>query len=183
MSTPSQSTKHKTRSIKPYQIGVLIIAAVLFVFFFIPYVKLQETGIATAMPEPVSTVQLENGRVYRQQIGTYAGKLLRAIEIRFETFERTNRGNLEVKLYEDDVEIASWSVPTSDLVDDYLRRFDLDTPHLMKKDSVYAFTMCDTYRGRNKIAVWMDKSNEQGFSNLYRLCSHGHCTAAVFLHL
>lgn len=163
MSMPAQSTKHKTRSIKPYQIGVLIIAAVLFAFFFIPYVNLQETGVATAMPKPVISVPLENGRVYKQNIETHAGKLLRAIEIRFETFERTNRGNLDVKLYEDDVEIASWSVSTAELVDDYLRRFELDTPYQMKKDSVYAFTMRDTYRGRNKIGVWMERANEQGF--------------------
>ena len=163
MSQLKKAENNKNLGINRIHILTLIVATILFIFLFIPAINLKNGDITSLQPSATNEVQLDYGRVFKQEIGNYSNKLLKAFSIRFSTFGRINKGKLEVKLFENDDVIASWSVPATEIEDNQLREFALDKPYKMKDGSVYAFTVSDIYRGRNAVGVWMDKQNAQGF--------------------
>lgn len=98
--------------------------------------------------------------MFRQAIEPLPGRLLRAVGLRFGTNQRANKGILTVRLYEDERELAAWSLPATRLEDNALRDFALDRPHVMRRNRVYAVTVSESFRGRNGVAIWTDDTAE-----------------------
>lgn len=163
MSQSNPVVKRRFRLFRMRYLCVFIIAIVLFISFVIPTIKVFKADHYTSEVEATSSVALENGRVFKQELQNIPLKKLNEISIRFGTYGRVNRGTLEVKLFEDDREVYSWTVPSDQIVDNELHSFMLDTPVLMHKNSVYSFTIVDSYRGRNVLSVMLNRWTGTGY--------------------
>lgn len=158
---------HKSE-MHPYIIATLTV--LLISFFLLPSCIDVTKGFCkyghdteTVLPAFNDVVVLENGKVFTQEITNLPGRILKAVNIRFATFMRTNRGMLSVKLYEDDIAVDSWNLPTFKLEDNQVRAFTLGAPYVMKKDSVYTLSLSDSYRGKNEVALWIDAGAPGGY--------------------
>ncbi|MBR0368536.1 MAG: GBS Bsp-like repeat-containing protein [Clostridia bacterium] len=162
MTQANRSKKPKRTGIRLYHVLTVIIATVIFISMVVPMIKLYITDNTTEMHDPNQLVPLENGTVFKQEIGRYPRRQLQAINLRFNTYGRKNRGTLKVTLYQDDSEIASWTRSTADLVNDELESFELEEPIRLNKGKMYSFTVTETFRGRNMVALWMDAGSGRG---------------------
>ena len=100
MSQSNPVVKRRFRLFRMRYLYVFIIAIVLFISFVIPTIKVFEADHYTSEVEATSSVALENGRVFKQELQNIPLKKLNEISIRFGTYGRVNRGTLEVKLFE-----------------------------------------------------------------------------------
>ena len=148
------------------KIRILIIAAavILFVFFIRPAIMLRAGEKDTPDPTRSAPFVLGRGNVYRQEIVSPPQAFLTALNVCFGTYSRTNNGVIRVRLYEDDAEIASWSMPANELADNAYQRFELEAPWTVKPDSAYAFTVSEQYKGRNAVALWTSGSDPEGYT-------------------
>lgn len=110
--------------------------------------------VKTDLPMAVDPVGMENNIEYRQQIPYQKGEL-NAFQIKFGTYERSNKGILNVSLRCDNKELQSWRIDTVKLVDNAFKKFLIDEPVLMDPSESYFIVLKDHFVGQNNnIAVY-----------------------------
>lgn len=164
MSQPSPAVKRRPGFLKIGHLLILIVVTILFASFIVPAVKVSDGDHFTEEITATHFVALESNTLFRQGINYHLPyRYLKELNIRFGTYGRANKGTLEVKLYENDNEVCSWTLPTEEIKDNELQSFPLDKPILMRNGVEYFFTILDNYRGRNMLSVALNRINGLGY--------------------
>ncbi len=161
-------TNNPAKRGKAFPVLVILVALILFAFLF-NYADVM-SDYSTNHPAGDIPIGLENGAVFKQEINAIPDQTLSAFNIGFYSFGRTNKGKLIVKLYENETVLESWDFETTALPANGMVTFALDSPHRIETESQYFVTLSGLYRGRNEIAVWINKADNTGFcyNNDYR---------------
>lgn len=82
-------------------------------------------------------------------------RILRAFRIRFDTYERTNIGEIEVRFFKNGKEVKNWAFSAAELADDAYREFPFDRQVKTTADDACYFTVTQVYEGINWTGIWM----------------------------
>lgn len=157
------SQNHPSGRRRLSRILALAVATVLFIAFYVPAARLRTDDMTTREMTAGELEELKNGVVFRQVFSLPANMALKELRLRFDTYGRANRGKIDVSLYEDDAEVAAWSVSAADIVDGAPTVFTPETPIPINGKSTYAFSVSESFRGRNAVGLWMDITDDTGY--------------------
>ena len=108
------------------------------------------------LPIALDTIGMANNTEYRQTIPYQEGEI-KALQIKFGTYGRLNKGMLSVSLLHDGRELQSWKIDTVKLIDNGFQKFELADPVLMSASGSYYLVLKDQYEDVNNVAVYTSR--------------------------
>ena len=138
--------------------GTLIILS-FFYFHAADSFKYSTQGNEATVP-----VELIDGIELKQGISGISDQSLLSFSVFFGTYQRENKGEIYVTLYEDENIVCSWNISATELLDNTYKEFMLDSPLIIGNDHNYSFGITELFADDNAVAVWTNDSNTDGYN-------------------